>query len=108
MHVHVHVQCNMYVHACTQCAVCVVILSVLRLPSAGVQSSHPSRVPLGVGHFQGQCPAESRTSREDEARQVLQALHGEGLSERDAGQHLPRDPPVKPRHRRPAVEEAGN
>ena len=42
---------------------------------AGVQPTYSCRVTTGVSHLQGQCSAEGWSCWEDQAGQVLQALH---------------------------------
>ena len=47
----------------------------------GVQPSDPGGVPAGVPHLEGVGAAAGGPGGQDEARQVLQALHREGLQE---------------------------
>ena len=51
----------------------------------GVQPADPRGVPAGVAHLEGVGAAAGGPGGQDEAGKVLQALHREGLQERDAG-----------------------
>ena len=73
-----------------------------------VQPPHPCRVTPGVAHLQSLGPTEGRPCRPDKAGQVFQAVHGEGIQKRDAGQHLPWDPQVQPGLRCPSAEKTRN
>ena len=71
-------------------------------PIAGVQPAYPRGVAAGVADLEGVGAAARGPRRPDEAGQDVPALHREGLQERDAGQHLPRDSQVQPGIGRPA------
>lgn len=51
----------------------------------GLQPAHPRRVAAGVSDQQGVGHAAVGAGGANATRQVLQALHGEGIQDRDAG-----------------------
>mmetsp|Transcript_80034 Transcript_80034/g.214216 ORF Transcript_80034/g.214216 Transcript_80034/m.214216 type:complete len:419 (+) Transcript_80034:692-1948(+) len=74
----------------------------------GVQPAHPSRVAAGHGHLPGVGQPARGACGTHAARQVLPALHAEGLPEGAAGADLPRDAAVQPGVGGAHPQEAGH